>query len=164
VLCDLLGVLQRPNYPCNTCACGCPANRRGATCSTTAQSKLLSPEALFVPFDNRSQKAMAWAELKHYNASDWFTAPAHSVSREFTAPAHSVSREPGRTGTTISGVCVDAGKWPQNDLFCIHPCRHHYSHTCNQTDAQPKSTCAMIQDGMVRITNQVECAPANALR
>lgn len=28
-----------------------------------------------MPFDNRSQKAMAWAELKHYNASDWFTAP-----------------------------------------------------------------------------------------
>ncbi|PUZ41449.1 hypothetical protein GQ55_9G506200 [Panicum hallii var. hallii] len=53
--------------PCNTCACGCPANRRGPTCSTTAQSMLLPPEALLVPFDNRTQKAMAWAELKHYN-------------------------------------------------------------------------------------------------
>ncbi|XP_066388161.1 COBRA-like protein 7 [Miscanthus floridulus] len=53
--------------PCNTCACGCPANRRGSTCSTTAQSMLLPPEALLVPFDNRSQKALAWAELKHYN-------------------------------------------------------------------------------------------------
>ncbi|RCV45196.1 hypothetical protein SETIT_9G434000v2, partial [Setaria italica] len=52
--------------PCNTCACGCPANRRGQTCSTTAQSMLLPPEALLVPFDNRTQKAMAWAELKHY--------------------------------------------------------------------------------------------------
>ncbi|KAG2552563.1 COBRA-like protein 7 [Panicum virgatum] len=53
--------------PCNTCACGCPANRRGPTCSTTAQSMLLPPEALLVPFDNRTQKAVAWAELKHYN-------------------------------------------------------------------------------------------------
>ncbi|CAD6210863.1 unnamed protein product [Miscanthus lutarioriparius] len=53
--------------PCNTCACGCPANRRGPTCSTTAQSMLLPPEALLVPFDNRSQKALAWAELKHYD-------------------------------------------------------------------------------------------------
>ncbi|CAN6320288.1 unnamed protein product [Urochloa humidicola] len=53
--------------PCNTCACGCPANRRGPTCSTTAQSMLLPPEALLVPFDNRTQKAMVWAELKHYN-------------------------------------------------------------------------------------------------
>lgn len=54
--------------PCNTCACGCPANRRGPTCSTTAQSMILPPEALLVPFDNRTLKAQAWAELKHYNA------------------------------------------------------------------------------------------------
>lgn len=53
--------------PCNTCACGCPANRRGPMCSTSAQSMLLPPEALLVPFDNRTQKAQAWAELKHYN-------------------------------------------------------------------------------------------------
>ncbi|BAS83769.1 COBRA-like protein 7 [Oryza sativa Japonica Group] len=53
--------------PCNTCACGCPSNQRGPTCSTTAQSMLLPPEALLVPFDNRTQKALAWAELKHYN-------------------------------------------------------------------------------------------------
>ncbi|KAK3147494.1 hypothetical protein QOZ80_3BG0283050 [Eleusine coracana subsp. coracana] len=53
--------------PCNTCACGCPANRRGPTCSTTAQSMLLPPEALLMPFDNRTSKALAWADLKHYN-------------------------------------------------------------------------------------------------
>jgi hypothetical protein len=54
--------------PCNTCACGCPANRRGpTTCSTTAPSMLLPPEELLVPFDNRTQKALAWAELKHYS-------------------------------------------------------------------------------------------------
>ncbi|XP_040377908.1 COBRA-like protein 7 [Oryza brachyantha] len=52
--------------PCNTCACGCPA-KQGPTCSTTAQSMMLPPEALLVPFDNRTQKALAWAELKHYN-------------------------------------------------------------------------------------------------
>ncbi|KAF7054183.1 hypothetical protein CFC21_061907 [Triticum aestivum] len=53
--------------PCNTCACGCPVNRRGPTCSTTAPSMILPPEALLVPFDNRTQKAQAWAQLKHYN-------------------------------------------------------------------------------------------------
>jgi COBRA-like protein len=51
--------------PCNTCACGCPVNRAGSTCSTTTPAMLLPPEALLVPFDNRTAKIKAWAELKH---------------------------------------------------------------------------------------------------
>ncbi|KAJ4817184.1 Protein COBRA [Rhynchospora pubera] len=51
--------------PCSTCACGCPANRAGSTCSTTTPPMLLPPEALLVPFDNRTAKIKAWAELKH---------------------------------------------------------------------------------------------------
>ncbi|KAF3322730.1 COBRA-like protein 7 [Carex littledalei] len=51
--------------PCSTCACGCPANRAGPTCSTTTPAMLLPPEALLVPFDNRTAKTQAWASLKH---------------------------------------------------------------------------------------------------
>ncbi|EEF39559.1 Protein COBRA precursor, putative [Ricinus communis] len=49
--------------PCNTCACGCNDNKQ---CSATASAMLLPPEALLVPFANRTEKAMAWAKLKHY--------------------------------------------------------------------------------------------------
>lgn len=50
--------------PCKTCACGCPKNTE-RTCSTTAEAMWLPPEALLVPFENRSAKAYAWASLKH---------------------------------------------------------------------------------------------------
>nr|CAD1833258.1 unnamed protein product [Ananas comosus var. bracteatus] len=49
--------------PCGTCACGCPAAR---TCNASAPPLLLPSEALLVPFDNRTAKALAWAELKHF--------------------------------------------------------------------------------------------------
>ncbi|XP_062108700.1 COBRA-like protein 7 [Humulus lupulus] len=50
--------------PCNTCACGCSRNT-DRTCSTSAQAMLLPPEVLLVPFENRTAKAVAWAQLKH---------------------------------------------------------------------------------------------------
>ncbi|CAI0626366.1 unnamed protein product [Linum tenue] len=50
--------------PCNTCACGCP-NRAAQTCSATAPPVLLPPNALLVPFDNRTTMATAWANIKH---------------------------------------------------------------------------------------------------
>ncbi|URD78195.1 COBRA-like protein 7 [Musa troglodytarum] len=53
--------------PCKTCACGCPASNRGRTCNAKAQAMLLPPEALLVPFDNRTAKALAWADIKHYS-------------------------------------------------------------------------------------------------
>ncbi|PKU79584.1 COBRA-like protein 7 [Dendrobium catenatum] len=51
--------------PCKTCACGCPASSLSRTCNATAPALLLPPDALLVPFDNRSAKALAWAEIKH---------------------------------------------------------------------------------------------------
>ncbi|XP_030507231.2 COBRA-like protein 7 [Cannabis sativa] len=50
--------------PCNTCACGC-SRTTDRTCSTSAQAMLLPPEVLLVPFENRTAKAIAWAQLKH---------------------------------------------------------------------------------------------------
>ncbi|EEF43039.1 COBRA-like protein 7 [Ricinus communis] len=50
--------------PCSTCACGCPINT-ARTCSATAPAVLLPPEALLIPFDNRTAMAKAWAALKH---------------------------------------------------------------------------------------------------
>ncbi|XP_022723170.1 COBRA-like protein 7 [Durio zibethinus] len=50
--------------PCRTCACGCPSNT-ALTCITNAPAVLLPPEALLVPFDNRTAMAKAWADLKH---------------------------------------------------------------------------------------------------
>ncbi|XP_010259413.1 PREDICTED: COBRA-like protein 7 [Nelumbo nucifera] len=54
--------------PCKTCACGCQSNPRN-TCSTAASALLLPSEALLVPFENRTRKALAWADLKHLTVS-----------------------------------------------------------------------------------------------
>ncbi|CAJ1956776.1 unnamed protein product [Sphenostylis stenocarpa] len=48
--------------PCNTCACGCDDTSK---CNSKAFPLLLPPEALLVPFANRTLKARAWAKLKH---------------------------------------------------------------------------------------------------
>lgn len=50
--------------PCKTCACGC-SRATDRTCSTTTPAMLLPPEALLIPFENRTAKAKAWADLKH---------------------------------------------------------------------------------------------------
>ncbi|KAI3963004.1 hypothetical protein MKW92_021348 [Papaver armeniacum] len=50
--------------PCKTCACGCPRNPSN-TCSTNAPARLLPAYALLVPFDNRTQIAEQWSDLKH---------------------------------------------------------------------------------------------------
>ncbi|KAM3701531.1 hypothetical protein ACJW30_05G179800 [Castanea mollissima] len=50
--------------PCNTCACGCGDNKR---CNADAPSMLLPPEALLLPFENRTQKALTWAKINHNN-------------------------------------------------------------------------------------------------
>lgn len=49
--------------PCNTCACGC---QESDTCSQNAHAMLLPAEALLVPFANRTEKAKAWANIKHH--------------------------------------------------------------------------------------------------
>ncbi|KAG4972743.1 COBRA-like protein 10 [Glycine soja] len=50
--------------PCNTCACGCDENNR--RCNPNSPAMLLPPEALLVPFENRTKKTVAWAKLKHF--------------------------------------------------------------------------------------------------
>ncbi|KAH6831966.1 COBRA-like protein-7 precursor [Perilla frutescens var. hirtella] len=55
--------------PCQTCACGCPANT-ARTCSTTAPALFLPSQALLVPFDNRTTLARAWADLHHLPVSN----------------------------------------------------------------------------------------------
>lgn len=52
--------------PCNTCSCGCPDSDYD-TCNPDAPAMLLPPEALLVPFENRTTKAKAWARIKHYH-------------------------------------------------------------------------------------------------
>ncbi|XP_018810962.1 COBRA-like protein 10 [Juglans regia] len=49
--------------PCNTCACGC---KESDTCNQNARAMFLPAEALLVPFANRTEKAKAWAKIKHY--------------------------------------------------------------------------------------------------
>lgn len=48
--------------PCNTCACGCDDTE---DCNPNARAMLIPPEALLVPFENRTVKTFAWARLKH---------------------------------------------------------------------------------------------------
>ncbi|KAK8970971.1 COBRA-like protein 10 [Platanthera guangdongensis] len=50
--------------PCPTCACGCH-DSGNPTCDSDAPALLLPSEALLVPFDNRTAKARAWAQIKH---------------------------------------------------------------------------------------------------
>ncbi|XP_015959595.1 COBRA-like protein 7 [Arachis duranensis] len=50
--------------PCQTCACGCSAKPE-RTCSVAEPAVLLPPEALLVPFENRTKMAHTWAERKH---------------------------------------------------------------------------------------------------
>ncbi|XP_039171803.1 COBRA-like protein 10 [Eucalyptus grandis] len=49
--------------PCNTCACGCEDTDK---CNPKAHPMLLPPEAILVPFANRTAKAKAWAKIKRY--------------------------------------------------------------------------------------------------
>ncbi|KAF5745894.1 COBRA protein-7 precursor [Tripterygium wilfordii] len=48
--------------PCSTCACGC--NSVSQTCSANEPALLLRPKDLIVPFENRTEVALAWARLK----------------------------------------------------------------------------------------------------
>ncbi|KAF5730574.1 COBRA-like protein 10 precursor [Tripterygium wilfordii] len=48
--------------PCPTCACGCNEDTK---CNPNAPAMFLPPDALLVPFANRTEKAKAWARLKH---------------------------------------------------------------------------------------------------
>ncbi|KAJ0735491.1 hypothetical protein HanPI659440_Chr11g0432691 [Helianthus annuus] len=50
--------------PCPTCACGCPSGAGSRTCSTTAPALFLPPQALLVPFDNRTELSTAWASIQ----------------------------------------------------------------------------------------------------
>ncbi|KAL6567430.1 hypothetical protein OROGR_001098 [Orobanche gracilis] len=48
--------------PCDTCACGCD---EGAHCDSDVSPLLLPTDALLVPFANRTEKALAFARIKH---------------------------------------------------------------------------------------------------
>lgn len=50
--------------PCSTCACGCDSSKK---CNKNAPALLLPPEALLVPFANRTEKSVHWARIKHQN-------------------------------------------------------------------------------------------------
>lgn len=49
--------------PCGTCACGCN-NLPSQTCSANEPALLLPPQALLVPFENRTLEALEWAKIK----------------------------------------------------------------------------------------------------
>ncbi|CAI9781083.1 unnamed protein product [Fraxinus pennsylvanica] len=51
--------------PCNTCACGCDRTTNPSNvCSATEPPLLLPAEALLIPFENRTNKALEFANLK----------------------------------------------------------------------------------------------------
>ncbi|EEF39327.1 COBRA-like protein 7 [Ricinus communis] len=49
--------------PCNTCACGCN-NNPSQTCNANEPALLMRPDALLVPFENRTLEALEWASIK----------------------------------------------------------------------------------------------------
>jgi hypothetical protein len=64
---------------------------------------------------------LLWSLVHPY--TDWFVAHAHPGS------------QPGQRDTIIPGVCADARKRSQNNLFYICLCSPHPLHTGNQTNA-----------------------------
>lgn len=50
--------------PCNTCACGCNPNP-GNVCDATASALLVPSDQLLVPFNNRTEKIVAFVEMNH---------------------------------------------------------------------------------------------------
>ncbi|KAM7498837.1 hypothetical protein LguiA_023251 [Lonicera macranthoides] len=64
--------------PCNTCACGCDDPEAGIDtdkCNENADPLPLPPEALLVPFENRTNKARAWAHIKHFKVPKKLPCP-----------------------------------------------------------------------------------------
>ncbi|WOH11746.1 hypothetical protein DCAR_0831237 [Daucus carota subsp. sativus] len=56
------GYYNESIIPCDTCACGCDDD---STCRKNAAPILIPPEALLIPFVNRTAKALAWSKLRH---------------------------------------------------------------------------------------------------
>ncbi|GER36505.1 COBRA-like protein [Striga asiatica] len=52
--------------PCPTCACGCEPEDEKPRCDADANPLLLPTSALLVPFANRTEKALAFARIKHH--------------------------------------------------------------------------------------------------
>lgn len=50
--------------PCNTCACGCEDDER---CDKNGKAMLIPPSSLLVPFQNRTEKAIAFAKINKLN-------------------------------------------------------------------------------------------------
>lgn len=77
--------------PCNTCACGC--DDEPPTCDQNASPLPLPPEALLVPFANRTAKAKAWAAIKHRTVPKRLPCPdncgvsINGTSTQITRPA-----------------------------------------------------------------------------
>uniref|UniRef100_A0A0D6QSZ5 COBRA-like protein n=1 Tax=Araucaria cunninghamii TaxID=56994 RepID=A0A0D6QSZ5_ARACU len=54
--------------PCRTCACGCPSSIK-PSCNRDKDALLLPSNALLIPFENRTLKALAWADIQHFPVS-----------------------------------------------------------------------------------------------
>ncbi|KAJ0110835.1 hypothetical protein Patl1_00933 [Pistacia atlantica] len=52
--------------PCSTCACGCN-NSPSQTCSVTEPALLVRPDALLVPFENRTIETLDWYAMKGFS-------------------------------------------------------------------------------------------------
>ncbi|KAK4283408.1 hypothetical protein QN277_000360 [Acacia crassicarpa] len=59
------GYYNESVIPCKTCACGCTGDT-GRTCSASTPAMLLPANALLVPFENRSELAVSWADTNHF--------------------------------------------------------------------------------------------------
>ncbi|KAL6975308.1 COBRA-like protein 10 [Sarracenia purpurea var. burkii] len=58
--------------PCNTCACGCDDTDK---CDQNAAPLPIPPDVLLVPFANRTDKAKAWAAIKHHSLPQKLPCP-----------------------------------------------------------------------------------------
>ncbi|KAL9366326.1 hypothetical protein Peur_037525 [Populus x canadensis] len=100
---------NRSAIPCNTCACGCDNN---IGCSKTARAMLLPAESLLVPFDNRTNKALAWADLNKFKVPNPRPCPDNCpVSINWHIDSDY------KTGWTASVTLFNWGDSPFEDWF-----------------------------------------------
>lgn len=59
--------------PCKTCACGC--TNVGRSCNASARAVLQPPEALLVPFENRTAMTRQFAAMKRYGLPNPMPCP-----------------------------------------------------------------------------------------
>jgi hypothetical protein len=98
------------------------------------------------------RKKERWSDGTYYK---FLNLSSRDISLDwFLVCGKSGSCEPDRRDTPVLGVRADATNSLKMQCFCIRLDRLHAPRASNQTKSQIESTHTVVQDMMVRVTNQ----------